>query len=53
MGIKALSLELFLCWELTGQDAAIDRGFSPNGNNEERADKYLVGTFSKICLGGL
>jgi hypothetical protein len=50
-GIKALSLELLLCWELTGPDAAVDRGLSTDGDDEE-ADERLVGAFGKVCFGG-
>jgi hypothetical protein len=51
-GIKALSLELLLCWELTGPDAAVDRGLSTDGDDEEVADSRLVGAFGKVCFGG-
>ena len=40
-GIKALSLELSLCWELTGPDAGVDRGLSADGDDEEEADERL------------
>jgi hypothetical protein len=51
-GIKALSLELLLCWELTGPDAAVDRGLSIDGDDEVEADECLVGAFGKVCFGG-
>jgi len=51
-GIKALSLELLLCWELTGPDAPVDRGLSTNGDDEVEADECLVGAFGKVCVGG-
>jgi hypothetical protein len=50
-GIKALSPELLLCWELTGPDAGVDRGLSTDGDDEE-ADERLVGAFGKVCFGG-
>ena len=52
MGIKALSLESSLCWELMGPDAGVDRGLSTNGDDEEEADEHLVGAFDKVCFGG-
>jgi len=52
MGIKALSLESLLCWELTGPDAAVDRGLSTDGDDEEVADSRLVGAFGKVCFVG-
>ena len=52
MGIKALFLDLLLCWEITGPDAAVDRGLSTDSDHEVEADKRLVGVFSKVCLGG-
>jgi hypothetical protein len=51
-GIKALSLELLLCWELTGPDAGVDRGLSTDGDDEVEADECLVGAFGKVCFGG-
>ena len=53
MGIKALWLELSLCWELTRLDAGVDRGLSTNGNDEEEADESLAGAFDKVSIGGL
>ena len=50
--IKALSLELSLCWELTEPDASVDRGLSTDGDDEEGADERLVGAFDKVCFGG-
>jgi len=51
-GIQALSLELLLCWELTGPDAGVDWGLSTDGDDEEEADERLVGAFGKVCFGG-
>jgi len=52
-GIKALLLELSLCWELTGPDAGVDSGLSTDGNDEEEeADKRRVGAFDKVCFCG-
>ena len=45
-------LELLLCWELTEQDAAIDRGLSTDSDHEEEADERLVRAFDMICIGG-
>jgi hypothetical protein len=51
-GIKALSLELLLCWELRGPDAGVDRGLSTDGDDEEEADECLMGAFGMVCFGG-
>jgi len=50
MGIKALSLELLLCWELTGPVAAVDSGLSTEGDDEEEAYKCLVGASVRSSL---
>jgi len=52
MGIKTLSLESSLCWELTGPDASVDRGLSTNGDDEEEADEHFMGAFGKIWIVG-
>jgi hypothetical protein len=52
VGIKALSLELLLCWELPGPDDGVDRGLSTVGDDDEEADERLVGAFGKVCFGG-
>jgi len=52
MGIKALSLESLLCWELTGPDARVDSGLSTDGNDEEEADERFLGAICKVCFGG-
>jgi len=53
MGIMALSLELLLCWELTGPVAAVDSGSSTEGDDEEEANEHLVGAFGKVSFGGV
>jgi hypothetical protein len=50
-GIKALSLELLLCWKQSGPDAGVDRGLSTDGDDDEEADKRLVGAFGKVSFG--
>jgi len=52
MGIKALSLELLLCLELTGPEATIDRGLSTDGEHEEEADARLMCGFAKAWFCG-
>jgi hypothetical protein len=51
-GIKAFSLELLLCWEITGPDAGVDRGLSTDSDDEEEANERLLGAFGKACFGG-
>jgi hypothetical protein len=51
-GIKALSLELLLCWELTGPDVTVVKGFSTDGDGEEVTDLRLVVAFGKVCVRG-
>jgi hypothetical protein len=41
MGIKALSLELLLCWKLTQPDAGGDRGLSTDSDDEKEANERL------------
>jgi hypothetical protein len=40
-------------WELTGPDAAIDRGLSTDGHDEEEADERLVCACGKVCFDGV
>jgi len=53
LGIKTLSLESSLCWELRGPDAAVDRGFSTHAKDEEVADGSLVGALDEVFFGDL
>jgi len=50
--IKALSIELSLCWELTGPDAASDRGLSCNGDDGRRPTRvsWLLSVRSALVV---
>jgi hypothetical protein len=45
-------LELLLCWELTEPDAGVDWGLSTDSDDEEVANKRLVGACGNVCFGG-
>jgi len=51
-GIKALSLELLVCWELTGPVAGVDRELSTNSDDEQQANELLMCVFGKVYFGG-